>query len=114
MNIYRVYPTLWTGGICNQAATVYAVDRAPPPNTFPVQCCSRPKEDPASSWDSSTIQRLLPTPSMTAGCCGPSELNAVTWATLPSWLSFVQSNGYTLNVEFSRLKPYSDVYITGP
>lgn len=109
MNIYRVYPTLWTGGICNQAATVYAIDRTPPPNTFPVQCCSRPKEDPASSWDSPTIQRILPPP-----LCGSSELNAVTWYTLPQWLSFAQSVGYTLNVEFSALKPYSDIYITGP
>jgi hypothetical protein len=112
-NIYRIFPVLWNDGICKQAQTVYAIDRAPPPDTLRIACSSRVKEDPAYYWDSSTFQRLLP-PS-TPGCCyQPEQLNAVTWSTLPAWLSYAQSTGYVLNVEFSRLKPFSDIYITGP
>lgn len=114
MNVYRIYPTLWNDGICSQAQTVYAIDRQPPRDTFPTSCSSRPKEDPAAYWDAPTFQRLLP-PIGDAGCCyQPSQLNAVTWATLPSWLSFVQTKGYTLATELGKLKPYIDVYITGP
>jgi hypothetical protein len=114
-NIYRIFPVLWNDGICKQAQTVYACDRAPPPNTFATQCSSRPKEDPAYYWDNATFQRLLPPPDGGPGCCyQPASLNAVTWPQLPAWLSYVQSKGYTLNVDFSRLKPYSDLYISGP
>jgi hypothetical protein len=38
----------------------------------------------------------------------------VLWTTLPAWLSFAQSQGYTLTTELSTLKPYSDIYIRGP
>ena len=113
MNIYRIYPVLWNDGICKQAATVYAIDRQPPQSTIPTACSSRPKEDPAYYWDKSSFQRLLP-PSPDSCCYQPSELNAVTWSTLPAWFSFAQTKGFTLNVDFSRLKPYSDIYITGP
>ena len=102
MNIYRIFPVLW------KDATVYGVDRAPPAGTFPTGCASRAKEDPAYYWTSSTFQRLLPPPDM--GCAR----DCVVWETLPTWLSYVQSKGYTLNLDFSRLKPYSDIYITGP
>lgn len=112
-SIYRIYPVLWNDGICKQAQTVYAIDRPTPQNVLPTACSSRPKEDPAYYWDNSSFQRLLP-PSPTNGCYQPAELNAVTWSTLPSWLSFAQSNGYTLNIDFSKLKAYSDIYITGP
>jgi hypothetical protein len=103
MNVYRIFPVLW------KDTTVYGVDRA---GAFPTACGSRVKEDPAYFWSSSTFLRLLPPPDSGSGCCGYND--RVVWETLPAWLSFVQSKGYTLNVDFSRLKPYSDVYISGP
>jgi len=108
MNVYRIYPVLWNDGICKQAQTVYASDRCP--NTFKTACSSRPKEDPAYYWDSPTFQRLLPPPNI-GGC---HQFNSVTWFNLPEWLSYVQTIGYTINVNFSSLKPYNDIYITGP
>lgn len=107
MNIYRIYPTLWNDGMCQLAQTVYAVDRAPPPNTFKTSCSARPKEDPAYYWDNQTFQRLLP----------PGQqptYAAVTWPLLPVWLSYVQTLGYTLQTDLSALKPYKDIYIMGP
>ena len=113
-NIYRIFPVLWNDGICKQAQTVYAVDRTTPSLAFETSCSSRVKEDPAYYWDGSSFQRLLP-PANVDGCCyQPPALNAVTWSTLPAWLSYAQTKGYTLNVDFSRLKPYSDIYVTGP
>jgi hypothetical protein len=38
----------------------------------------------------------------------------VNWALLPAWLSYIQQFGYVVSVDFSKLKPYSDIYITGP
>jgi hypothetical protein len=114
MNIYRIYPFLWNDGTCQLAQTVYAIDRQPSNNTIPTCCSRRPKEDPAYYYDTSNTQRLLPPPN-TPGCCyQPSNLNAVTWAMIPAWLSYVQSVGYTVTSDLSRLKPYSDIYITGP
>jgi hypothetical protein len=113
MNLYRIFPVLWNQGTCTQAQTVYAVDRAPPPNTFPTSCSARPQEDPAYFWDNQTFHRLLP-PAGCGGCYQPASLNGVTWPSLPSWLSFVQTKGYTVTTDLSTLKPYSDVYITGP
>lgn len=110
--LYRIYPVLWNDGICSQAQTIYAIDRAPPAGTFPTACSSRPKEDPAYYWDSSSFQRLLPP--TTGDCCQPAGRNAVTWSTLPAWLSSVQTYGYTLTVDLSRLTPHRDLYITGP
>ena len=112
MNTYRIYPVLWSGSSCQQAQTVYAVDRQPPLPGFPTACSSRPKEDPASTWDSSTFQRLLPPAG--SSCYQPASLAAVTWSTLPAWLSYAQGIGYTLASDLSKLKPYSDLYITGP
>ena len=109
-SLYRIYPVLWNDGIGMYASTVYAVDRAPPSGTFPTACSNRVREDPAYSWESGTFQRLLPPPDAPTPPCG----NAVTWSTLPAWLSFVQTKGFTLSVDLSRLKPYSDVYISGP
>ena len=99
-NIYRIYPTLW-----DQGQTVYAIDRAPA--GIPTACSSRPRSDPAATWDSPTFQRLLPSTSWNG--------NAVTWATLPAWISYAQTLGYTLaeNTSLGKLKPYGDLYIVG-
>ena len=102
-NIYRLTPVLWTHR--DQSLTVYAVDRPLP--AIRTQCSARPKEDPASYWDSTTVHRLLPT-------WDGSEIDAVTWSTLPRWLSYIQTVGYVADVDFSELKPYSDIYIRGP
>ena len=113
-NIYRIFPVLWNDGICKEAQNVYAVDRMPPNNTFKTCCSTRVKEDPAYYWDMSNFQRLLPPPQMADCCYQPQILSSVIWSTLPMWLSYIQTVGYTLNVDFSRLKPHSDIYITGP
>jgi hypothetical protein len=111
-NIYRIYPTLWDGQGCYPAQTVYAIDRQSP--SIPSACSKRPKADPACTWDSPTFQRLLPPPSTTGNCWGNTQ--AVTWPMLPAWMSYAISLGYSLteNTSLSQLKPYSDVYITGP
>ena len=114
-NLYRIFPVLWNDGICKQAQTVYAIDRAPTSNSFPTSCSHYVREDPAYYWTESggNFQRLLPPTN--PGCCyQPPVLNAVTWPVLPSWISYVQTIGYTVNTDFSKLKPYSDLYITGP
>jgi hypothetical protein len=102
MSIYRIFPVLWNDGICQEAHTVYAIDRAP--NDLPTACSTRVKEDPAYYWDSRQFYRLLP----------PEQglLQAVNWSMLPAWLSYAQTRGYTCDL--SRLKPQSDIYITGP
>jgi hypothetical protein len=101
MNIYRIYPTLWEGTGCTGSITVYAIDRQSP--LIPSCCSSRPRADPASSWDSPTFQRIL------------SYGTAVTWSTLPAWISWAMSQGYTLSEgSLTNLKPYGDLYIVGP
>ena len=113
-NIYRIFPVLWNDGICRQAQTVYAIDRATP---IISSCCSHyVREDPAYYWtgQNGNFQRLLPPPN-TGNCCyQPPSLNAVTWPMIPSWLSYIQSLGYTVTTDLSLLKPYSDIYINGP
>lgn len=107
-NIYRVYPILWEGQGCMDGQTVYAIDRLSP--VIPTICSKRPRADPAFTWDSPTFQRLrLPT----SGICNS---DAVTWSSLPSWISYVSTIGYSLldNSALTQLKPYSDLYITGP
>lgn len=106
-NLYRIYPVLWKDASCQQALTVYAIDRPTP--LIPTSCSARAREDPAYYWDTPTFQRLLSPP----GISQPQQGNAVIWATLPAWLSYIQTLGYTINTDFSRLKPYSDIYITG-
>jgi len=107
-NTYRIYPTLWNdGGGCEMAQTVYAVDRQPPPNTFGTCCSRRTNQDPAYYWDTPTFQRLLPPPTTTTQ-------RSVTWSGLPSWFSYVQSLGYTIVTDVSSLRPYTDIYISGP
>ncbi len=117
-NIYRIYPTLWEGQGCVGGQTVYAVDRAPPAaGGFPTACSARPRADPASAWDSPTFQRLLPPAGSGWGSFGCGVAGAaVTWSTLPAWLSYVQGLGYVLaeNTSLGKLKPYGDVYIVGP
>lgn len=114
MNLYRVFPVLWNDGICKQAATVYGIDRVPSGGAIPTACSSRVREDPAYHWASSTFYRLLPPPDVVVGCCNGSVAAAVTWETLPAWLSSVQMQGYTVEGDLSRMKPYSDIYIRGP
>lgn len=103
MNVYRIFPVLWNDGIDNTAITVYGIDRDSP--VLKTACSKRVKEDPAYYWDSSTFHRLVPY---------TNEKNYVSWATLPAWLSYARNLGYTLEGDLSRLKPYSDIYITGP
>ena len=112
-NIYRIFPVLWNDGICKQAQTVYAIDRASP--VIPSSCSSYVREDPAYYWTNANgnFQRLLP-PTNCGTCYQPPMLNAVTWGGVPAWLSYVQTLGYTLNTDLSGLKPYGDIYITGP
>lgn len=111
-NIYRIFPVLWNDGICIQAQTVYAIDRASP--TILSACSHYVQEDPAYYWTNSggNFQRLLP-PTNCGGCYQPPILNAVTWPAIPAWLSYVQTLGYTVTSDLSKLKPYSDIYITG-
>jgi hypothetical protein len=104
MNTYRIFPVLWNQNPSTQAMTVYGIDRSAP--SIPSSCSARVKEDPAYSWSGSSFQRILPQTN--------NGLNAVTWQELPAWISFAQANGYTLNTDLSKLKPYSDIYITGP
>lgn len=114
-NIYRIFPTLWEGSACAGAQTVYAIDRNPG-DTIRTACSSRPREDPASVWDNTTFWRLLPPPDSFGGCCQPAQYNSVTWAGLPTWISWALSQGYTLqgDMNLSKLKPYGDFYIVGP
>lgn len=117
MSMYRIYSVLWENRAFQAYGTgsqqVYAIDRCPPSGTIPTACSQRVREDPASVWDSPTFQRLLPPPNM--GSCG-SGIQAVTWFTLPAWLSWVQTQGYMLsdNTNMSALKPNADLYIVGP
>jgi hypothetical protein len=108
-NIYRISPFLWNDATpsqnCQMAQTIYGVDRAPA--ALATVCAARPKEDPASYWEGRTLARLvLPA---TAGYNVP-----VTWSTLPQWLSYAQTQGYTIVGDIGKLKPYSDFYIQGP
>lgn len=113
-NIYRIFPVLWNDGICKQAQTVYAINRPSP--IIPSTCSNYVREDPAYYWTNSNgnFTRILPPPASGSCCYQPTILNAVNWTDLPSWLSYVQSLGYTITSDLSSLKPYSDVWITGP
>ena len=114
-NIYRIYPTLWDGSSCGGALNVYAVDRAPPSGGFKTTCSQRPRADPASVWNGPTFQRLLPPPDSYGSCWGGGPA-AVTWATLPGWISWIQTLGYTLaeGSSLQKLKPYGELYVVGP
>jgi hypothetical protein len=102
--LYRIAPMLWTDAT-NGAQTVYCIDRAAP--GLATACTRRPKEDPASTWDGTTALRLLPPPSDLSGA------RAVTWSTLLAWISYAQSQGYTVNTPLHKLTPYSDFYMSG-
>ena len=108
-NIYRIFPFLWNDatGTNNQSQMVYGIDRLAP--QLDTACSRRPTKDPASTWDGPTIDRLLPPPESRCS----ATINAVTWSTLPLWLSYAKTQGYTLNTDLSTLKPYSDIFITG-
>ncbi len=104
MPVYRISPVLWhcprTG-----AQTVFSIDRSTP--LIPSTCSSRPREDPASVWDATVFQRLLPPPN-TSGM-----IDAVIWSTLPSWLSWIQTQGYTFDT-MTKVRPFDSFYIEGP
>ncbi len=108
MNIYRIFPVLWNDASNTdmQSRNIYAADRAPPAGGFPTTCARRVGADPASSWDGATFQRLVSPPGANAAY--------VTWATLPAWLSWIQTIGYTIKSDLSQLQAYSDVYVCGP
>jgi len=103
--MYRISPVLWNvRSACEAAVTVYAIDR-PAPN-LPTSCSVRPREDPAYNWDAPTVNRLLPSNN-------PQDAQGyVTWATLPSWLAFAQSQGYQIVGDLGKLKPYGDIWIS--
>lgn len=115
-NIYRIIPFLWNDATpsqnCQMAMTIYGIDRSPA--NLKTQCSSRPKEDPASYWDGRTIARLIaPTSGIgSIGSIGSNE--SVTWSTLPQWLSYAQSQGYTIVGDLGKLKPNTEFYISGP
>ena len=113
MNLYRIYPVLWNEGNCQMAQNVYAIDREPPPNTFPTCCSSRVKEDPAYYWEGSTFKRLLPL-SPSSGCYQPPVFNSVRWSCIPGWLSQIRTFGYTYQGDISNLTPNREFYIQGP
>jgi len=114
-NIYRIFPQLWSQGNCYQAQTVYAIDRTPPPNTFPTQCSTRQQDDPAYWYAGSNFQRIVPPSDNTQQCCFQSPAwNAITWQTLTQWLSYVQTRGYTVTTNLDSLTPFSSIYIQGP
>lgn len=114
--VYRIYPTLWEGSACTGAQTVYACDRAAPSEIFLTECSRRPKEDPASIWESPTFWRLLPPPDVNGCCYQPSNMNAVTWSSLPTWISWIMGKGFTIQggYSLSLLKPNADLWIVRP
>ena len=109
-NIYRIIPFLWNDARqgLQTAVTAYGADRAPA--NLDTACASRPKEDPASYWDGPTIARLV----MPAAAAGGCPAAAVTWQSLPAWMSYAQAQGYTIVGGIGKLKPYSEFYISGP
>jgi hypothetical protein len=106
-NLYRLYPTLWNDGECQQALTVYAIDGGAP--LFSTACSRRPSQDPAYSWDSPTFQRILPPVPGNYG-----SLTSVTWSSLFTWIRYAATLGYTVQGDIGKLKAYSDVYVMGP
>lgn len=94
--IYRIFPFLWND------VTIYGIDRTP--SNLKTQCTSRPKEDPAYYWGSS-VQRL---------CLSDTDTGNVTWFTIPVWLSYASTQGYSIVGDLGRLKPNTEFFISGP
>jgi len=110
---YRLSPVLWDRVPGQHTATVYSIDRMPdgPLSAF-VTCCARCKDDPAWWWAGPTFHRLVMPPGVTGCCMGPQDIsNAVVWAQLPSWLSWVQGQGYSLSegVSFAKMGPNDEI-----
>jgi len=99
MSLYRVSPFLWTQNPVTQALTVYSI--SPCGSDLPSACSARPQEDPAYYWDAPTLQRLLM----------PNRSDPVTWSSLPTWIAFAESRGFTIVGNISKLTPYSEFYI---
>jgi hypothetical protein len=107
---YRISPVLWDNAPRQYTATVYGIDRMPEgPLSNYVTCCTRCKDDPAYTWSGSTYFRLVMPSNLGSCCTGPQDVgNAVVWATLPSWLSWAMSQGYTLGSSIDKIEPLKD------
>lgn len=99
--LYALQPFLWTQNPCTQALTIYSI--SPCGSRLPSACSARPQEDPAYYWDNPTLQRILM----------PNRTDSVTWTTLPTWLSFAETQGYTIVSDICSLTPFSTIYIRG-
>ena len=107
-NLYRLSPVLWegTGNGYGTSQTVYAIDRVPPPLASFICCTTRDTSDPAAYWDCRQFNRLK--------SLDPYNVRGgITWFTLPSWLSFAASYGYTVSPLTKELNPFTDIYIVG-
>jgi hypothetical protein len=106
---YRISPVLWTGIPGNYEATVYGIDRMPHGPLASLVCCTpRSYDDPAYFWAGATFLRLKSPRDLLECCSGPQNIwDAVVWATLPAWLSYVRSLGYTTTE--SNYDPYKDI-----
>ena len=110
---YRLSPVLWDSVPGQYTATVYSIDRTPegPLSAF-VTCTARCKDDPAYWWSGSTFIRLVMPPGATGCCSGPQDIsNGVVWAQLPSYISWLMGQGYSMpdNFQFSKIKPTVDL-----
>jgi len=107
---YRLSPVLWTNVPGNYSATVYAIDRIPNgPLASYVRCTSRCKDDPAYWWSGSTFMRLTKPQEIGSCCSGPENVwDAITWQTLPAWLSFAEGLGYSVS-DSCKMDPNKDL-----
>jgi hypothetical protein len=107
---YRLSPILWDNVPGKYTATVYGIDRMPDgPLAQYVRCCSRCKDDPSYTWAGSTYFRLVMPPGLGSCCNGPQNIgDAVVWATLPTWLTWAESQGYTLADSIDKIDPLRD------
>jgi len=104
---YRLSPVLWDKIPGNYTATVYAIDRIPlGPLASYVKCTSRCQTDPAYFWSGNTFLRLTKPADFTS--CSDLTWDAITWQTLPAWLSFAESLGYKVPETFV-MDPNKDI-----
>jgi hypothetical protein len=110
---YRIAPVLWDSIPGQHTATVYCIDRMPEgPLAAFVKCCPRCKDDPAWWWAGPTFLRLVLPPGLGGCCMGPQDISdSVVWALLPTWLSWVLGQGYTVNdgFSFSKTGPMDEI-----
>ena len=110
---YRLSPVLWDSIPGKYTATVYSIDRMPEgPLASYVTCTPRCKDDPAWWWAGPNFLRLVMPPGVTGCCMGPQNIgNGVVWPQFPSWLSWAQTQGYSVPEPFSfaKLDPISEI-----